>query len=259
MTDSSRSLPIRREPPRFRQVQVVRTVELTPYLVRVTLGGHEFDGLVIDEPAASVRVLVPASETGDLVIPNWQGNEFLLPDGARPPIRTFTPRRFDPASNELDVDVVIHDGGVASDWASGAEPGGLAAVSGPGRGYTIAPDATGFLLGGDESAIPAISQLLETIPAGIPTTVHIEVRHEAARLDLPGDATVEWHLRSPETGPGDALVAAIAAEEIPEGTRVWCAGEAASVQAIRIDLFKQRGLPRSIATIRGYWKRDRAG
>ena len=90
----------------------------------------------------------------------------------------------DPAALELDVDVVLHDGGVASDWAAGAEAGDEVAVSGPGRGYAVDADAPAFLLGGDETAIPAISQLLEVLPAATPVQVHIEVTQPDARLVL---------------------------------------------------------------------------
>jgi len=38
-------------------------------------------------------------------MPSWNGNEFLLADGRRPTIRTFTPRRVDPEALELDLDV----------------------------------------------------------------------------------------------------------------------------------------------------------
>ena len=40
---------------------------------------------------------------------------------------------------------------------------------------------------------------------------------------------------------------------------MWVAGEAAGVQRIRRLLFQERGLPRSQAAIRGYWKHGRAG
>ena len=41
--------------------------------------------------------------------------------------------------------------------------------------------------------------------------------------------------------------------------RVWAAGEAAAVQRIRRHLFEQRGLTRTQAVVRGYWKHGRAG
>ncbi|HEV3365679.1 MAG TPA: siderophore-interacting protein, partial [Acidimicrobiia bacterium] len=172
---------IRREPPAFRRVAVARVTAVTPRLIRVTVGGPELDGLVIEQPAASVRLLLPSPGSPELVMPTWNGNEFLLPDGSRPAIRTLTPLRLDPAVQELDLEIVVHDGGAASAWAQAAQPGDEAAISGPGRGYPIDPEATGFLLGGDESAIPAISQLLELLPTDKPVHVLVVVADPVAR------------------------------------------------------------------------------
>ena len=54
--------------------------------------------------------------------------------------------------------------------------------------------------------------------------------------------------------PGGSLRRTIEAAVIDNATRVWAAGEAASVQAIRKHLFEQRDVPRAHTTIRGYWK-----
>lgn len=81
---------LRRELPRLPSRTVGAIDDLTPHLRRFTLVGDELDGLVIDEPAASVRLLLPSPGTDELVMPDWTGNEFLLPDGRRPLIRTFT-------------------------------------------------------------------------------------------------------------------------------------------------------------------------
>ncbi|MFL6242724.1 MAG: siderophore-interacting protein [Acidimicrobiia bacterium] len=51
---------LRREPPAFRHVEVRRVERLTPRLVRVTFGGAELAGFTVDQPAASVRVLLPS-------------------------------------------------------------------------------------------------------------------------------------------------------------------------------------------------------
>lgn len=230
-------------------------------MVRVTLAGPELEGLIVDQPAASVRLLLPSPGTRELVMPAWNGNEFLLPDGRRPTIRTFTPRRVDPTALELDVDVVVHGGGAASDWAEAADAGQPAAVSGPGRGYEVEPDAPAFLLAGDETAIPAISQLLEAVPAGTPVQAHIEVVHPDARLALPSHpgAAVTWWDLPPGAAPGDALLMAVRDAELVPGTRVWAAGEAAGVQRIRRHLFEERGWARAHASVRGYWKHGRSG
>ncbi len=135
---------IRKPPPPFRRVTVVATEPVSPYMTRVIVSGASLAGFVVDEPAASVRLLLPTDAL--LTIPEWAGNEFLLPDGDRALIRTLTPRRFDPQKLELALDIVHHDGGIASEWAASASPGNEVAVSGPGRGYTIDPDASDFVL-----------------------------------------------------------------------------------------------------------------
>ena len=256
---------VRREPPPFRRVEVRRVERLSPRMVRVTLAGPELEGLIVEEPAASVRLLLPSrqsgGEGGELVMPTWNGNEFLLPDGRRPTIRTFTPRRSDPEALELDLEVVVHGGGVASDWAEAARPGDPAAVSGPGRGYRVDHQAPAFLLAGDETAVPAISQLLEALPSQSAVQVHVEVARPDARLGLPDHprASVEWWDLPPGASAGEALVTAVGGADLTPGIRVWVAGEAAAVQRIRRHLFEERGLPRSQASVRGYWKHGRSG
>lgn len=257
MSDEPR-IPTRKEPPPFRRVTVQRIESLTPRMRRFVLGGPELDGMVIDEPAASVRLLIPPAVGADLEMPTWTGNQFELASGERAPIRTFTPRFLDADAHELTVDVVVHDGGAASDWADAASPGDEVAISGPGRGYEIVTDASGYLLAGDETAIPAISQLLEQMPDTMPLQVIIEIETPDAELDLPAHPTVKvtWHHNDGDV-PGSALVAAVTGlDENPPV--VWVAGEAAAVQKIRKHLFDERGLSRSEATVRGYWKHGRS-
>ncbi|HEX2043631.1 MAG TPA: siderophore-interacting protein [Acidimicrobiales bacterium] len=252
---------VRREPPRFRRVAVRRVERLSPRMARVTFAGADLDGLAVDQPAASVRLLLPPPGAPALVMPSWDGNVFLLPDGRRAPIRTFTPRRLDTGALVLDLDIVLHGPGVASEWAERVVPGDEAAVSGPARGYDVDPDAPAFLLAGDETAIPAIGQLLEVVPQHTPVDVRIEVARPDARMELPHHprATVEWLDLPSGAAPGDALVAAVRGADLPAGARVWVAGEAAAVQRIRRHLFDERGLSRSEATVRGYWKHGRTG
>ena len=261
MTDTSPTGRIRREPPAFRRVAVAGVTPLTPRLIRVTVGGPELDGLVIEQPAASVRLLLPPPGSSELVMPAWQGNEFRMPDGGRPTIRTLTPLRLDSTIQELDLEIVVHEGGAASAWAQAARPGDKAAISGPGRGYPIDAEASRFVLGGDESAIPAISQLLEVLPADKPVHVIVEVADPTARLELPKHpaGTVEWYDLPAGAPPGDTLVAAITDADLAPGTRIWAAGEAAAMQRIRRHLLDERNLPRSETWIRGYWKSGRAG
>jgi NADPH-dependent ferric siderophore reductase len=255
------TVPVRREAAPFRPVVVRRTERLTPHMARLTLGGPALAGLPMGLPAGSIRVLLPPPEVDHVVVPTWNGNEFLLADGRRPVIRTFTPRRFDEAALELDVDVVLHEHGAVAAWAAAAAPGSPVGVSGTGRGYAIDAAARGFLLGGDESAIPAISVLLETLPAEVAVRVLVEVSRPDARFALPAHpgATVDWYDLDDGADRGDALHGAVTATVLDPDIRVWVAGEAAAMQRIRRHLFDDRGLARDRAHVRGYWKHGRAG
>jgi len=250
----------RREPPAFRRVVVRRTQQVSPRLTRVTLTGPDLDGLVLEEPAASIRLLLPSPASAELVLPIWQGNEFLLSDGRRPTLRTLTPRHVDSEALELDLEIVLHGRGEASDWAQNATPGDSAALSGPGRGYAIDGAAAFFLLAGDETALPAIGQLMEALPGETPVEVHLEVATADARIELPSHprAMVHWYDLPAGGRSGDTLFEAVRGADLTPGARLWAAGEAASMQRIRRHLFEDRGLDRADATVRGYWKVGRS-
>jgi NADPH-dependent ferric siderophore reductase len=223
-------------------------------MIRVTLSGGELDGFEIEQPAASVRLLVPEPNSAELVIPEWDRNEFRLGDGSRPIIRTFTPRAIGP--DGLDIDIVIHDGGVASGWAEAEDPGAEVAISGPGRGYEIDHSATGMILVGDETAISAIGQLIEHMPESIAVEVHLVVADDFGQVEIPDHAntSITWHKLLPTDEMGTTMVEALSAAEFDGSTAIWCAGEAAAMHRIRTFLFKQIGVPRSQATVRGYYK-----
>lgn len=251
----------RRPPPAFRRAKVRRLEHLSPRMVRVTLTGPELEGLAVKEPAASIRLLLPSSFGGEFVLPTWNGNEFLLPDGRRPVIRTLTPLHVDHEALELEVEIVVHGAGAACEWAEAARPGEPVAISGPGRGYVVDHGAGAFLVAGDETAVPAISQLLAAVPPERPVQVHIEVADQDARIALPEHplAVVHWLETRAGCLPGDELVRAVRQDVLSEDTRVWVAGEAAAMQRLRHYLFEEQGFARSHAAVRGYWKFGRTG
>jgi NADPH-dependent ferric siderophore reductase len=257
--DAAKLAQIRREPPRYRRVAVRSLEPITPHMVRVVLAGDEFDGFSIEAPASSVRLLLPPPGSEELVMVTWTGNQFELPDGSRPPIRTFTPRHFDADRNELTLDVVLHDHGAATDWARSAVTGSEVAISGPGRSDDLDPDARSHLLVGDESAMPAIAQLLEWIPDDRIVDAHIEIRSTDARITLPDhpNTTVTWHEAADGASPGDAMADALmSVTDLADA--IWVAGEAATVQRLRKYLFDECGRDRSGVTARGYWKQGRS-
>ncbi len=228
-------------------------------MLRVTFSGDGVQSLRPELPAASVRLLLPAVDRAELVMPTWDGNVFLLPNGSRAPIRTLTPLRV--GEDEIDLDVVLHDGGRLSGWAETATPGVTAAISGPGRGYRVDPSATQFVLAGDETAMPAIGQLITRIRPAAAVAVLAEVARADARVALPGHPglSICWLDLPPGAAPGDALVTAVAATPVGSDTRVWAAGEAAAMFRVRRHLFEELGHRRAHAVVRGYWKAGRTG
>ena len=255
MTDAIR---LRRPPPAFRRAEVAAVTERSPRLRRIALAGPELVGLPPADAAASVRLLLP--QRGELVLPEWNGNEFLHRDGARPHLRTLTPLRIDPDRGKVDVDIVLHGSGPMASWAGTAAPGDPVAISGTGRGFAVDGTAT-HVLAGDESALPAITTILERLPRDAEVTVVVEIASPDARLELvgPDGMAVSWHHQASGAPPGHALAEAVEAATIDADARVWVAGEAAAVQRIRRHLFDARGLDRGRATVRGYWKHGRSG
>ncbi len=248
---------VRREPPPLLPVTVDGRVVLSPRMLRLTFQGDGLEELVVDEPAASVRLLVPSPDADELVMPEWNGNEFLLPDGDRPTLRTFTPLRVDNDAGRLDIEVVRHPGGAVSDWAESVEPGAPAAISGPGSGFSFPADIDRLIVLADETAIPAVTQLIEVANDAVILDIHVEVVTDAAVIDVAvrGGDSVTWHVTEPGEVPGRRIVAvARSLDEVPEATSIWAAGEASAMYSIRSHLFDTLGLTRSRATVRGYWK-----
>ena len=223
-------------------------------MTRVAVSGPELAGFALEEPAASVRLLLP--RPGGLEIPTWTGNRFRHADGSAADIRTLTPRRFIASRSEMHLDVVHHRGGVLTPWVEGCLAGGRpeVAVSGPGRGYRIDGGAPGYHLIGDESAIPAICQLLEYLP-DVPISVDVGIRFDDARVDLHRDVTTRWHVVEAIEDLGARLVESLGAE-LSE-VAIWAAGEAGAMHAIRT-LLRSRDVDRDRFTVRGYWKQKQS-
>lgn len=253
----------RRPPPPFLRAELAAREWLTPRIARMTLVGPDLRGLEVTQPASSVRVLLPDPERPErLEVPRWDRNRFLLRDGSRPLLRTLTPRPEQLGEGLLQVDVVVHGRGAASQWGSSAPLGSRVAVSGPARGYAFDPAATELIVGGDETAFAAVTQIVESVPEAVDVSVLLETPGPDSRPPLPGGPRCSVRWVDADVGePGVALVEAMGlawSAGWSDRSRLWAAGEAAAVQRLRNRLFTELGVPRPQATIRGYWKRGRS-
>ncbi|MEO4017327.1 siderophore-interacting protein [Pseudomonas rossensis] len=238
-----------------RRLEVLRVVDLTPRMRRITLGGPELAGFVSLGTDDHVKLLFPqnaaeqaALET--LVLGAGKDN------GPMPAMRDYTPRRYDLNTLELDIDFVLHGDGPAATWAEQAKPGQFLHIGGP-RGSMVVPDIfDSYLLIGDETALPAIARRLEGLAANRRTLVIVEVENgaEQQRLESAAQVNVIWVLRE---GGKDNLLKTVKQLQVPSGNLyAWVATESKVSRQIRRVLLDEHGLNEQFVKAVGYWRAD---
>ncbi|MBT2596136.1 siderophore-interacting protein [Arthrobacter sp. ISL-72] len=247
----------------------------------------------------------------------WYQDWLRTDEPGRGFIRSYTVRAIRTAAQgpEIDIDFVLHsagegtsvtdghstaDGhsGPGSEWAAGAAIGMDAVIIGPDvtaiTGAT-APGETGIrweprgtahvLLVGDETAVPAISSILETLPANISGHAFLEVPdpEDFQSISTPSSVLITWLARATTDSPRGALLeAAVRSTMVPAGsttapvrntngrdtnggdayggdTYAWVAAEAATVKALRRYLVDEAGLDPKRSEFRAYWSLGKAG
>ncbi|BBG00529.1 MULTISPECIES: siderophore-interacting protein [Pseudonocardia] len=245
-----------------RLLQVARTERITPAMIRVTLTGEELADFPGHGPDRRIKMFFPVEGQERPAVPRASTGGPVWPAGeARPAIRTYTVRRFSPDAGEhgeLDVDFVVHAGhGPAAAWATTAAPGAWVGVSEPGGRWEPDPDAEHHLVIGDESALPAVATVLETLAAdhpAVPVRAVIEVADAGEEQRLPGAAVVDWVHRG-DAPAGTPLVEAVRAATLPDGRgQAWLSGESAAVKELRGHLLTDRGFDRRAVYATGYWR-----
>jgi NADPH-dependent ferric siderophore reductase len=218
-----------------REVVVRRRVELSPGMVRITLGGDELAGFAADGPADHVKLLFPATDR--------------FPAAAR----DYTPLASRPG--ELDIDLVVHgDEGPATSWARAAAVGDPLTVGGP-RGSRLLPDGMSRLvIVADGSALPAASRWIRMAPAAVPIDVLQRTDGtEGGYLDQ-----VRAHVTHVPTD-GELEPALRALAPFDDRTFLFLAGEAGALIPLRRYLRRELGLPAEQVQASGYWRRGVAG
>jgi NADPH-dependent ferric siderophore reductase len=234
-----------RHEPRRRTLTVRQVETIAAHMIRVTLSG-DLDGFTSLGFDDHVKLFFPDGTKNAEGVPNMLG-------------RDFTPRRYDPAQNTLEIDFAIHDAGPATRWAAQAKPGDMLALGGP-RGSFIIPTAYDWhLLIGDETALPAISRRLAELPARTRTVVIVEIDGRDDEIALPtvADATVTWaHRDGVAAGDSDVLAKTLASLKLPAGDYYsWVACESLIAKALRRQLIADHGANPKWLRAAGYWRR----
>ena len=254
-------------PINVRELRVLEVSDVTPRMRRIVIGGEHLKGFTTADGIAvpplrnegfddHVKVIVPDAGQARAVPPRQVEGHLDWSESSA--ATDYTPREWDAHSGRLTLDFVKHDGGLASTWALAATVGDPVHIAGPKSSALVPTGVDWMLVGGDETALPAIGRLLDEWPAGVGGQVFVEVADVAEEQDLavPEGVTLTWlHRRGVAAGHSTVLADAVSA--MPwraDSVYCWFAGEAMSLKPIRRYL-KERGVPADCLEVSGYWRR----
>ncbi len=241
-----------RRRPQMRQVTVQTIEQVTPRVRRIVFGGEALAGFTAPRPGAHIKLLFGANP-----------NEPPDPKKLRSQMRTYTPRKFNPETNELTVEVVLHGSGLASTWAAQAQVGDALTIAGPGGGMEIPDAPKTMVMLVDESAIPAAGAVLEALPTSCQPIIICEVEDAREQRSLSSMIEVEpiWLFRQEKAAtPGklleDYLPNILGVVKDFDDVFWWIACEANAMRRMRSQLLNKHKVSKDRLVSRGYWKLD---
>ncbi len=245
-------------PPRVHLCEVVRTGQVTPSVRRVTLGGCGLARFPVAGGDAFAYLLLPPAGRSDLTIGlgfDW-GQVRSMPKDERPRGAYYSVREHRPELLEIDLEIVDHDGGIASGWASTAAPGDKAALWGPRVLFAPPADAAWTLLVADDTGVPAMLAILEHLPADHPVIAVAEVAAAAEVRAVPTRSSVDlrWTCRD----AGERAIDVVRGLRPPAGPGyAWGGGEHAWIGALEELVGEVHGIDAEHRSLTSYWRRDR--
>jgi NADPH-dependent ferric siderophore reductase len=228
---------------RRRTLAVLEKRHVTPRMLRMVLGGENFEDFTNPSADDHIKLYVPG-EGGDLAA------------------RDFTPRHFDAEAKKLTVDIALHSSGPAIRWTEQAQVGDVVEISGPRGSFMIADDFNWWLLIGDETALPSIGRRVEGMAEGVRaiTLVAVTGPAEEQLFNTRADHQAVWVHRPPsDAASPQPLVDALRRIKPPPGEGfVWIAAEARVARTARDHIINIRRHPVQWLRATGYWVAGRA-
>lgn len=244
----------------YYRAEVRSVTRLSPNMIRVCFGGGDLADWS-STGRGDERLVIVFPHAGDTEPPAPQcladGTYDYPDDFDRPEMRSYTVRAWNPQTQEMLIDFVAHDGGVAVPWVRAARPGHTVFLTEAAGWYKPPADTAWELLIADMTALPALGRIVEQLPPERQAYVIAEVIESGDEQQFRTPARIEtrWlhgtgHGRSPS-----GLLAALQDFSWPEGPGfVWFAGEAAESRAVRRYLRRELGWSTDRYQILGYWR-----
>lgn len=241
--------------PNLRFAQVVSAEEKRKGFITVRVAGDDLSRFFGDHIHFRL-LLAPAGRKPFWPYIDADGNS-AWPEGEdefhRP---VYTVRSIDDDGRGFAFDVYVHGTGRACKWAKSVKAGDEIALVGPGGSGLL--NTKTILMGGDETAYPAITRILEKLPSDCVGNVHLLAESEALKQDFPAPKGVKihWYMRDAQTDP---LVEALLASEVAESGAErfgWFAAEFEQVQQVRKHFKKTLGLGKTEQLCVAYWRRN---
>ena len=157
----------------------------------------------------------------------------------------YTVRRIDPAAGWMETDIFLHPGGRTCAFAMAAAPGTPVGLTGPGGGGPARGRV--LLIGGDETAYPALARIIEAAPPDAAGECHLF----GARADYPLPA--HPGIRILHAPQGEAALAERLRQAGTEADAIWLATERVRLEPLKAAIQGIPGIDRARAHLAAYW------
>ncbi|WP_313061149.1 siderophore-interacting protein [Agrobacterium cavarae] len=248
-------------PDDLRFLHVVSINDISPTFRRIVFHGENLERYDRDDQL-HCRLIFQPRGIGNPVWPrlDHRGHVVWPPEGAVP-TRVYTIRGIDVSKGQIIIDFALHENpGPATRWALAAQIGDLVGILGPAANGP--KPAKFYVLAGDETALPGIARILETLDDDATGIAFIEIATAEDKLPLqkPKGMTMRW-LHRQDAAPATTTllpdaVRSVAWPENRDEAFFWGGCEHKTFAKIYRHLRREVSLPKERMIFYSHWNKS---